>query len=71
MEHEEAKSNKKMTWENFKIVFAKSFYYNLILSLSYFFAYGILGYLLKRATQNMGTTEEFKKYAFELIYLFL
>ncbi len=71
MEHDEAKSNKKMTWENFVIVFAKSFKYNIVIGLAYFFAYGILSYLVDRALDNMVETDEFKKYAFNYIYLFL
>lgn len=71
MEREEAKSNKKLDWTNFKVVLKKSWFYNTVLASSYFFAYGITGYLLKRATNNMATSKEFKEIGYETILVLL
>ena len=71
MEHEEAKSNKKLTLENFKIIYGKSLKYNVIIGFSYFIAYGISTYLLTMALDKIKWEEDMKKYAYNLAFLFL
>ena len=71
-EEHEARVNKRLTCSTFKQVFCRCLCCNTILGLSYFLAYGIVGYLIKRATFQINwETKKHKEIAFEVIFLFL
>lgn len=65
-ESQEASINKRLTWENFKLVLHKSIYYCGILSIMYYFQYSCIGYLTENARTNM-YKEDIGKYTFEII----